>query len=337
MVAGHFRVRSLLTVVFLIAGVVVSLPAHSLASPTGPISEGPPPGTSRFIQLCHGDVAGTTCETGDQTNVPGDEHEMTVRVTDESGNPVPNVQVQFRETGPGIFTPQGGSIATIVTDANGLAAVLLTSDVAGTSTVVAEISPESNNGTFRSPSITDDCEKPAGPNGQPAAGNCISQTLTKLWDETPEPDPECDDGLDNDGDDFIDEEDPGCVDDDSELPVDPPVEPERFRHDRRISIRFNDGTGARNNGLVVFGRLRAPNFPDCRSGVPVNVQRRVNGRWMTEKTTNTNRRGRYAVEIFDQASRYRAVARRTEIVDLDLNRVDICRKAIKAKRHRHRR
>ncbi len=296
------------------------------------------PNTARFIQLCHGDIAGTTCDTAQSTNEPNDEHEMTARVTDRQGNPVANVPVQFRETGPGIFIPQGGSTATVLTDANGLASVLLTSDVEGTSTIVAEIDA---GGTFRiAGAANDECEQPAGTNNNPPAGNCISQTLTKVWDEAIVVDPECDDGIDNDNDGFIDfGEDPGCVDDqdNSELPVNQPPDPDVFRHDRSISIRFQDGTGARNNGLVVFGRLRAPGFPDCRSGQPVNIQRRVSGRWVTKKTTNTNRRGRYAVEIFDQASRYRAVAPRTELEDLANNRVDICRKAIKAKRHRHRR
>ncbi|MDQ3915083.1 MAG: Ig-like domain-containing protein [Actinomycetota bacterium] len=296
------------------------------------------PSTARFIQLCHGDVAGTTCDTAPSTNEPNDDHEMTARVTDAQGNPVANVPVQFRETGPGIFIPQGGSSATVLTDANGLAAVLLTSDVVGDSSIVAEIDP--GNTTARQAGAgNDQCEAPAGTNNQPAAGNCVSQTLTKLW-RPPTVDPECDNGIDDDGDGFIDEEDPSCDSptDDDESPFDEPPPPDRFPHDRRISIRFNDGTGARGNGLVVFGRLRVPDgFNDCRSQQPINIQRRISGRWVTKKTTNTNRRGRYAVEIFDQASRYRAVAVRTKIEDLDNNRVDICKKAVKAKRHRHRR
>ncbi|HEV2755534.1 MAG TPA: Ig-like domain-containing protein [Actinomycetota bacterium] len=296
------------------------------------------PSTARFIQLCHGDVAGTTCVTENQTNEPNDDHQLTARVTDRQGNPVAGVPVQFRETGPGIFTPQGGSTATVNTDANGLASVLLTSDVVGDSTIVAEISPPGTVGGFRGAGANDDeCEAPAGTNNQPAAGNCVSQTLTKLW--RPETvDPECDNGEDDDNDGFIDEEDPGC-EDGTEAPQNPPVF-ERTRHERRISIRFNDGTGARNNGLVVFGRLRLGQDgtnPECFQQVPVNVQRRINGRWVTKKTTTTNRRGRYAVEIFDQASRYRAVAPRHEIVDDDLRTIDICLKAVKAKRHRHRR
>jgi uncharacterized protein (DUF2141 family) len=301
------------------------------------------PNTARYIQLCHGDVAGTTCETANQTNEPGDDHEMTARVTDRQGNPVANVQVQFREIGPGIFTPQGGSTANTTTDANGLAAVLLTSDVEGTSTIVAEIMSGTGGGGGRGAGAADDeCEQPAGTNNNPAAGNCISQTLTKIWDETDPVDPECDDGIDNDNDGYTDfGEDPGCVDnnDNSELPVNPPPDedPTKVRHDRRVSIRFTHGTGARNNGLVVYGRLRVPDgFNNCRSQQPINIQRRISGRWVTKKTTNTNRKGRYAVEIFDQASRYRAVAVKTKILDEDANVLHICMKAVKAKRHRHR-
>jgi len=299
------------------------------------------PATARFIQLCHGDIAGTTCETANQTNEPNDEHEMTARVTDRQGNPVANVPVQFREQGPGIFTPQGGSTATVTTDANGLAAVLLTSAVEGTSTVVAEIQSGSGvNGTRGGAANDDECEAPAGTNNQPAAGNCISQTLTKIWEEGPPPPVECNDGEDNDGDGFIDfGDDPGCADedDDSEDPFNE-QELERVQHDRRISIRFQDGTGSRNNGLVVFGRVRATDgFDDCVRQVAINIQRRVNGRWVTKKATDTNRRGRYAVEIFDQASRYRAVAVKHVIEDQDEGLKHVCTRAVKEKRHRHRR
>jgi hypothetical protein len=295
------------------------------------------PSNARFIQLCHGDVAGTTCDTTPATNEPGDDHQLTARVTDRQGNPVANVPVQFRETGPAIFTPQGGSTATVNTDANGLASVIMTSDVEGQSQIVAEILAGAGPGGSRGTGAADDeCEAPAGAGGQPAAGNCISQSLTKTWGPVDEF--ECSDGLDNDDDGRIDfPDDRGCQsdEDDSELP---PDERDRFPHDRRISIRFNDGTGARNNSLVVFGRLTAPDgFNECRAQQPVNIQRRVGGRWVTKKSTTTNRRGRYAVEIFDLASRYRAVAPRTEIVDEDLNRVDVCLKAVRAKRHRHRR
>ena len=293
---------------------------------------------ARDIQLCHGDVAGTTCETGEQLNEAGDEHAMTTRITDAQGNPVANVPVQFRETGPGFFMPQGDGAATVLTDANGLAAVLLTSDLEGTSTIVAEISPESSPGTFRNPGASnDECEAPAGTNDNPPAGNCVSMALTVVWEIEPVNGHECDDGIDNDGDGLIDfGEDPGCVDDNdgSELPVN---YVEVHPHDRSISLRFEDATGTGDKGLVVFGRLRAPGFPDCRSVQPVNVQRRVNGRWVTKKTTTTNRRGRYAVEVADRVSRYRAVAPRTELQPFPDGLIHICSEAVKAKRHRHRR
>ncbi|HEV3473741.1 MAG TPA: Ig-like domain-containing protein, partial [Actinomycetota bacterium] len=115
------------------------------------------PSTARNIQLCQGDVAGpgTACDTSDAFNEPGTEHEFTARVTDRRGDPVANVPVEFRETGPGVFTPQGGSTATVTTDANGLAAVILTSDVAGESSVVAEIDA-GDPPTFREPGVDDD-------------------------------------------------------------------------------------------------------------------------------------------------------------------------------------
>ena len=290
--------------------------------------------TARNIQLCQGDVAGSTCDVSEWFNDPNSEHELVARVTNRRGNPVANVPVQFRETGPAAFTPQGGDSATVNTDSNGLAYVLITSSVEGGSTVVAEISPQGTTGGFRGAGSSDDeCEQAAGTNNNPPAGNCISQTLTKTW-KVGSPDPECDDGKDNDGDQFLDAEDPGCTDG-TESPVNESLQ--TIRHTRSISIRFNDGTGARNNGLVVFGRLRvADGFADCMKGQPVDIQRRQNDSWVTKKTTSTNRRGRYAVEIFDQASRYRVVATRTEILDEDVNELHVCVQALKAKVHRHR-
>jgi hypothetical protein len=194
----------------------------------------------------------------------------------------------------------------VVTNANGFASILLTSDVEGTSTVSAEI----------------DLAGAACHNG----GDCVSPTVTKIWDEVMA----CEDGVDNDNDGVVDTDDFGCLNgtDDSERT--------QTDHDRRISIRFNDGTGARNNGLVVFGRLRLDDgFDDCITRQPVNIQRRINGRWVTKKSTNTNRRGRYAVEIFDQASRYRAVAPRTELEDAVSDTLDVCPKAVKEGVHRH--
>jgi hypothetical protein len=87
---------------------------------------------------------------------------------------------------------------------------------------------------------------------------------------------------------------------------------------------------------VIFGRLRAPGFADCRKQQEVKVQRRTNGRWVTKKSTTTNGKGKYAVEINDAPSRYRAVAPKSRIVDDGLNHTDVCLKAVKAKRHRHR-
>jgi hypothetical protein len=193
-----------------------------------------------------------------------------------------------------------------VTDSSGFASILLTSDVEGTSTVAAQI----------------DLAGAACHNG----GDCVTPTVTKIWDEVMA----CEDGVDNDNDGVVDTDDFGCINgSDSSERI-------QTHHDRSISIRFNDGTGARNNRLVVFGRMRLNDgFDDCTSRQPVNIQRRINGRWVTKKATNTNRRGRYAVEIFDLASRYRVVAPQTQIEDPTTDRLDVCPKAVKESVHQH--
>ena len=159
----------------------------------------------------------------------------------------------------------------------------------------------------------------------------------RLLEDDSSASPACDDGSDNDGDGFVDLEDPGCdsPNDDSEDPFNEP-ELQTRRHERRISIRFNDGTGARNDGLVIFGRLRQPEgFNECIRQQPVNIQRRESGRWVTKKRTDTNRRGRYAIELQDQVGRYRAVALRTSFTEEADNVRHICVLAMKVKSHRH--
>jgi len=112
--------------------------------------------------------------------------------------------------------------------------------------------------------------------------------------------------------------------------------PKTYR--RAISIRFTDGTGARANGLVVFGRLRvteegAPQA--CIIQQPVRIQREEGAEWKTLKTTNTNRRGRFAVEIADKPGNYRVVAPTTELFDEDTASQKGCAEVQRSKTHRH--
>jgi hypothetical protein len=108
-----------------------------------------------------------------------------------------------------------------------------------------------------------------------------------------------------------------------------------IRHNRAISIGF-DHTQA-GQRLLIFGRLKLVDseFERCIKNEPVKVQRRVDGGWVTEKSTQSNRRGRYEVEIADRTGDYRALAPRTSITDPATDTTDVCVPASKRATHTH--
>lgn len=312
-------------------------PTPPTATPTPP--PGPATPEARNIRLCHGNATSTTCDTAAASRATGEDHAVAALVTDRQGRPLAGVPVELRVTGAGAFAPGGASSVLVTTAADGVARATLSSEIAGTSSLVAEISPPGTAGSFRGPAATDDeCEQPTGPGGVPPAGNCVSQTLQVTWVTTTTI---CSDGMDNDGDSLVDLEDPGCSseDDDSELPVHDsgiPLVP----HERRINMRFRDWVGPGDEGLVIFGRVRLAdeedNFRKCTQAQPVRIQRRIDGDWKTIKHANTNARGRYAGVVFDRTGPYRAVGVRTELLIED-EALHVCRRIEIEKTHHHRR
>lgn len=297
-----------------------------------PPTQGPP--NARNLRLCHGPSPVPLCDTSAQTEDVENDHTVSILVTDREGEALPGIPVELRHAGPARFVANGAHTLFVTTGADGIATAVLSSPVEGTSSVVAEISPPGSDGSFRGPGpADDDCEQPAGPGGDPPAGNCVSANLTILWESVHEV-LQCDDGVDNDDDGFVDMEDPGCVhpQDDSELPVNF-VEP--IPHDRHLNMRFRDWVGPGDEGLVIFGRLRVPDgFRRCGQGQPVVIQRRVDGKWVTKKHATTNARGRYAGVVFDVLADYRAVAPATEV---EHDGRHLCRKEQIVKPHHHRR
>ncbi|HEV2756131.1 MAG TPA: hypothetical protein VG318_10215 [Actinomycetota bacterium] len=138
---------------------------------------------------------------------------------------------------------------------------------------------------------------------------------------------------------------PGASDDECEQPggrclsetltvtwtAPPPHEPVE-RHLRNVTMRFTHD----DDGLVLYGKLRLPDddYEGCTAGQPVELKRRVRGRWKTLRTAVTNGRGSYAVSVPDRLGLYRAVATRTERFVED-EALHVCRRIDKAKRHRH--
>ncbi|HEX2196842.1 MAG TPA: hypothetical protein VHJ76_07940 [Actinomycetota bacterium] len=289
-------------------------------------------GAPRHVQLCHGAGTGAVCETTHQVRGPHEEHEVAAVVTNHRAGPVENVRVELRETGLAVFVPAGTSSIIVTTGPDGVARGILWSERFGTSTIVAEIDPPGTAGSTRGPAPDDDeCEQPAGPGGSPPAGNCVSGTLTVSWESIHRT--ACNDGVDNDGDGFVDyDEDPGCtsVEDDSETPA---PHPDPVFHRRTVAVRFahDEATGA----LLVYGRVReADDFRSCIRRQTVRIQRREDGRWVTLKTATTNRRGLFAQTVGDGETRYRARVLRMETFFRDT--LHICRRASKSKPHRHR-
>ncbi len=290
------------------------------------------PARARTLELCHGAI-GSVCDTSFASRSPGDHHLLSARVRDAQGEPVAGVPVEFRETGPAEFTPEGRNAVVVTTGDDGVAQAVITSVHFGTTVVVAEISPPGTSGTFRgSASDDDECEQPAGPGGAPPAGNCISTELTVTWEDQHDT-LECDDGLDNDGDFLVDEQDPGCADDDSEDPFDDVSE---VHWSRTVGMRFAHVERPAGR-IVIFGKVGVVDaqVPPCIADVPVAVQRRVDGEWRLMRTTVTNARGQYLVTLGDIEARHRAIARRLRGRTDDGAPIGVCRNAYKAKPHRH--
>jgi len=173
-------------------------------------------------------------------------------------------------------------------------------------------------------------------------GNWSDAAVTKSVVGEGTAQPQCNDGLDNDGDGKIDHpNDPGCVDiqDNSENSEQPP--PTETTHERGIQItrfRHVDIPGAKKPALLVKGKVTSlDGFTPCMQDVPVKVQIYAGGIWITRKTDTTNDNGGWKVLIRDVAARYRARATKFQIQDTANNKVETCLRATDRRRHRHHR
>lgn len=146
--------------------------------------------------------------------------------------------------------------------------------------------------------------------------------------------PECGDGIDNDGDGLIDwGDDPDCErygdEEDGAIHED-------VIHDRTVNIgRFRHVEFPRYTGLMVKGLVRAEESR-CAVRVPVKIQIRDDGRWITWKTDTTNSEGRFKVIVRDLPERFRASASWHRF-EPDPDSQQHCRPAQDIRRHRHHR
>jgi adhesin/invasin len=292
-----------------------------------------------------GDGRNLNCDPETATNPSGTEHVITCTLTDRFGNPVNGVSITANETGPGRITS-----SPLNTNTQGVVEFVTstTGNESGTQTITPEITADVGDADT-SADVDEPCDQAAGTTlaaeaggasttADPApAGNC-EDAVEKTWtDEPTTTDPACSDGVDNDGDGKVDGFDPGCdsVDDDDETD---PAEPEPTFHSRTAKItKFRHITlpGKRKPALKVRGTVTSPDFESCATNVPVKVQIRAGGEWVTRKTDTTNSNGVWKVLIRDVRGKYRVVATRFQIEDPDQGTLDICRKARDVKRHRH--
>lgn len=175
----------------------VNITAWFESAPDDDDPNSPQDTASKIWEVAEGRTIDCEPETaGKQT---GTTHTVTCTVRDRTGNPVKGEGVTFSESGPGSI--QGSTTDT--TDENGRADVTVTSNEEGTQTVTGTLTDDLQGGE---PGHVDECDRAAGdPSGAPA-GQC-SDDVTVTW----QGEPECSDGIDNDGDNRVDfPNDPGC-------------------------------------------------------------------------------------------------------------------------------
>ncbi len=191
---------------------------------TGPTATaGLDPGepNDQILKTWFGPARFINCDPETATNAPGTQHVVTCIVTDVAGNPVPGQRVIFTETDVGrIVTPaaDANGQTTAVTDAAGQVQVVVqtAANETGTQTITGSLS-YAGAGTPGNPFQTaaqqpgaQECELAAN---QPAQGNqagVCEDAVQKTWaaqpptSPPPPPRPECDNGIDDDGDGKID-------------------------------------------------------------------------------------------------------------------------------------
>jgi hypothetical protein len=164
-----------------------------------------------------------------------------------------------------------------------------------------------------------------------------TSTVTKTVTPGSGGQPECNDGVDNDSDGATDyPNDAGCSDiNDNTENSDQPGE--TITHARNATLggfKHIKLPGKKKPALRVKGTVNAPDYADCEAFVPVKVQLRASGEWITRKTDVTNENGVWKVLIRDVKGRYRVTATRFEIVD-NANNIHVCQRARDEARHRH--
>jgi len=325
--------------------------------------------TDEITKTWVADARRVDCGPETATNESGTEHSITCTVTDAFGQPVEDwyLEAYIQEGSVGRFTQQtvfnecddwyNDEICDF-TNQNGQVTMQIETaqNETGTTTVnvaIADFDDDGDGTPDNDGDTNDECDAAAGEDveGDPqegaAQGQC-TDTVTKTW-VTDIPGPAaCEDGIDNDQDGMIDftppagqTADPGCTSPQDQTEAPNPTQPPTVtRHDRSAKVNGFEHVSVptkKRPRLEVKATVRhddAHNFAGCQADVPVNIQIRAEGRWITRKTASTNNRGVVKVLIEDIPAKYRAKAPRIEVQDQSANRVDVCRRAVSpAKKH----
>jgi hypothetical protein len=107
---------------------------------------------------------------------------------------------------------------------------------------------------------------------------------------------------------------------------------QKLVHTRSLSLSF-----AHKKGDLVVSGVLSPNdsYVDCSISQPVKVQRRIDGKWDTKATLQSDAEGRYRAELADHTGVYRAVATETIADDLDPSKRHVCAAVKTKKEHSH--
>lgn len=103
-------------------------------------------------------------------------------------------------------------------------------------------------------------------------------------------------------------------------------------HARAIGIKFGHKKGA----LVISGVLSVDGgFAPCFARQELELQRRIDERWVTKASPRTDDNGRYRVEAPDRGGVYRVIAPQTTQTDPATSSEDVCLATKKKRAHRH--
>lgn len=311
-------------------------------------------GQAQNVALVFQDDDATTsdadnCATGDQfrTNTEGDTDTLLVCTYDNDGDLVAVNYAHSFDNYDDTGNDNAGDRASgelSWTNTNPTAVAFTQNPPTGTDDGTTTVGIRAANAG--SATITVTLSYYTGNSVQDSNGNWVAEidtasaSVTKSVQEGTGQQPQCNDGVDNDGDGQVDfGQDPGCsdVNDNTENTEDTNPDPTVTTHDRTIKItRFRHvDIGKARPALLIKGRVTSPDFESCAQAVPVKVQIRAGGEWITRKSDTTNDRGVFKILIRHVHAKYRAVATRYQIEDLDNNNVDVCRRARHARRYRH--